>query len=77
MIYPRLTRVREVSATIAARVIHIAQEEVCHFCGIHEVVSLILYLQKVDKNTALRNMDDHALLAYVQKKSWYPSVKTA
>jgi malate dehydrogenase (oxaloacetate-decarboxylating)(NADP+) len=57
MIYPRLTRVREVSMQIAARVIHIAQED------------------KVDRNTALRSLDDTALLEYVQKKSWYPSVK--
>lgn len=28
LIYPRLTRVREVSVEIAARVIHVAQEEV-------------------------------------------------
>lgn len=28
LIYPRLTRVREVSIDIAARVVHVAQEEV-------------------------------------------------
>lgn len=73
LIYPKLTRVREVSVQIAARVIHVAQEEVClAFSWIR--LELILCLQHVDRNAALRSMDDSHLHKYVQTKAWMPNV---
>jgi malate dehydrogenase (oxaloacetate-decarboxylating)(NADP+) len=74
LIYPKLTRVREVSTQIAARVIRTAQKEVrAPFKRAESVNNTTL--QHVDRNEGLRKMSDEHLLEYVKSKSWNPTVK--
>ncbi|KAF8635977.1 hypothetical protein AX15_000141 [Amanita polypyramis BW_CC] len=54
LIYPRLARIRVLSARVARAVIKAAQED------------------NVDENSLLRNLNDDALLAYIEAKQWQP-----
>jgi len=54
LMFPRLARIRTLSARIARAVIKAAQKE------------------GLDENALLRNLDDDALLAYIEAKQWQP-----
>ena len=73
LVYPRIERVREISAQIAVAVIREAQKKVC--ASLSPTVGRVadLYaLQGVDRSPALRVMKDDALLAHVKAKMWNP-----
>jgi malate dehydrogenase (oxaloacetate-decarboxylating)(NADP+) len=73
LLYPRLNRIREISAYIAMRVIRKAQEEVrnAKFC-IHKLKSYRRVVQGVDRNSDLRSLSEAQLLTYVKSKMWNP-----
>ena len=68
LLYPRLERIREISAFIATRVIRKAQEEVSNRFSHTDGRTL----QGVDTNGDLRTLSDEQLLAYVTGKMWNP-----
>ncbi|KAI0806227.1 malic enzyme [Irpex lacteus] len=59
LIYPRISRIRDISAQIALSVIREAQKKVSFFQG-------------VDRSTDLRQFDDNALLAHIKGRMWSP-----
>ena len=73
LLYPRLERIREISAFIAMRVIRKAQAEVhgVHTSRIFPRV-LIYCFQGVDRQTDLRKLSDDELLRHVVSKMWSP-----
>jgi malate dehydrogenase (oxaloacetate-decarboxylating)(NADP+) len=77
LLYPRLNRIREISAYIAMRVIRKAQEEVrnAKFCIniLHtQFESYRRIIQGVDRNNDLRSLSEAQLLTYVKSKMWNP-----
>lgn len=74
LVYPRLIRIRDISARIAVAVIRAAQTDVSD--RLNEVVDLIVdifVLQGVDENTFFRNLSDDALLEDIKSKQWHPT----
>lgn len=72
LLYPRLERIREISAFIATRVIRKAQEEVSNRFSHTDGRTYGRTLQGVDTNGDLRTLSDEQLLAYVTGKMWNP-----
>lgn len=73
LVYPRIERIRDISAQIALTVVRVAQKEV-------RLLSLQLpgqlrltdIVQGVDRNVHLRQLDDTELLKYIKSKMWNP-----
>ena len=72
LLYPRLERIREISAFIATRVIRKAQEEVSNQFSHDNGRTYGWIIQGVDRNGDLRFLTDEQLLAYVTSKMWNP-----
>ncbi|KAF8483826.1 malic enzyme [Russula ochroleuca] len=72
LLYPRLNRIREISAYIAMRVIRKAQEEVRDPNYAYNIEAYRRAIQGVDRNSALRSLGDAQLLTYVTSKMWNP-----
>ena len=72
LLYPRLERIREISAFIATRVIRKAQEEVSNQFSHVDGRAYRRIIQGVDRNGDLRFLTDEQLLAYVTSKMWNP-----
>ena len=73
LLYPRLDRIREISAYIAMRVIRKAQEEVRNAKALlTQIESYRRVIQGVDRNNDLRSLSEAQLLMYVKSKMWNP-----
>jgi malate dehydrogenase (oxaloacetate-decarboxylating)(NADP+) len=73
LLYPRLNRIREISAYIAMRVIRKAQEEVRNAEFLHsQIESHRRVIQGVDRNSDLWSLSEAQLLMYVKSKMWNP-----
>ena len=72
LLYPRLDRIREISAYIAMRVIRKAQEEVRNQNLHIQIEAYRRVIQGVDRNSDLRSLSDEQLLTYVTSKMWNP-----
>jgi malate dehydrogenase (oxaloacetate-decarboxylating)(NADP+) len=74
LLYPRLNRIREISAYIAMRVIRKAQDEVRNtkFAYCTQIKSYRRVIQGVDRNSDLWSLSEAQLLAYVKGKMWNP-----
>ncbi|TFY73533.1 hypothetical protein EWM64_g10479, partial [Hericium alpestre] len=70
LIYPRLERIREISAFIATRVIRKAQAEVRILPS--ALSDMLILGQGVDRLTDMRTMSDAQLLKFVTSKMWTP-----
>jgi len=75
LVYPRLLRIRDISAKIALAVIRKAQADVSIVVFILResfVWLTVCSWQNVDENVLLRDLSDDALLQYVKIKMWAP-----
>jgi malate dehydrogenase (oxaloacetate-decarboxylating)(NADP+) len=72
LLYPRLNRIREISAYIAMRVVRKAQEEVRNAILHTQFESYRRVIQGVDRNSDLRSLSEAQLLTYVKSKMWNP-----
>jgi malate dehydrogenase (oxaloacetate-decarboxylating)(NADP+) len=73
LLYPRIERIREISAQIAMTVIRAAQNAVRISCtGPISRSPDICFAQGVDRSVALRNKTDTQLLEFVKSKMWQP-----
>ncbi|KAG6814269.1 hypothetical protein H0H92_015384 [Tricholoma furcatifolium] len=76
LVYPRLARIRDISARIALAVIRAAQKDV-RTCLVQSPLAGhltydVLWTQGVDENSIFRNLSDEALLDYIKAKQWQP-----
>jgi malate dehydrogenase (oxaloacetate-decarboxylating)(NADP+) len=78
LVYPRLIRIREISARIALAVIRTSQAEVrYHMLTFIDNPFLLFDLsQDLDQNQLLRRMTDATLLDYIKAKMWHPPVSS-
>ena len=74
LIYPRISRIRDISAQIALSVIREAQKQVCDsvLLLIYPFAHHIRVPQGVDRSTDLRQLDDNTLLAHIRERMWNP-----
>jgi malate dehydrogenase (oxaloacetate-decarboxylating)(NADP+) len=78
LVYPRLERIRDISAKVAVAVIRKAQTDVSIFSlyiSLHRALTMscrVVSGQHVDVNYRLRPLSDEALLQYVKIKMWTP-----
>ena len=75
LVYPRLTRIRDISAQIALAVIRAAQKDVSTEIKCSWDFTNISFhpTQNVDENSLFRNLSDDALLEYIKAKQWQPT----
>lgn len=72
LVYPRVERIREISANIAVKVIRVAQTAVRIYDAVKSSLGLMIRFQGVDNSTDLKRMDDTRLLEFVKRKMWNP-----
>ena len=75
LVYPRLTRIRDISAQIGLAVIRAAQKEVSGpiFTVKMKISESFFPIQNVDENELFRNLSDDAVLEYIKAKQWQPT----
>lgn len=75
LVYPRLARIRDISAQVAFAVIRQAQKDVRRerYSRLSRNSMLIFILQKLDDNAYLRTLPDSDLLGLIHDKMWQPS----
>ena len=70
LLYPGITRIREISGAVALAVIRAAQAAVnVHFLLV-TILSDFYLLQLVDRAPQLRELSDVKLLAFIESKMW-------
>ena len=74
LVYPRLTRIRDISAKIGLAVIRAAQKDVSA-SNLQLILRYLNYfpIQNVDENELFRNLSDDAVLEYIKAKQWQPT----
>ena len=73
LVYPRLDRIRDVSAQIALSVIRASQNAVSSAMSTPRLVA-DRRLQNVDNSPTLRHVTDNALLSYIKEQMWDPKM---
>jgi len=74
LVYPRLIRIREISARIAVAVIRAAQTDVSGRLNLVVDSGIDIFFSKgVDESTFFRDLPDDALLETVKSKQWHPT----
>lgn len=76
LVYPRIERIREISAQIAVRVIRAAQREVRDqsLTSRRKIIDGCIALQGVDRSVALRDKSDAEILEFSKKSMWMPQL---
>jgi malate dehydrogenase (oxaloacetate-decarboxylating)(NADP+) len=74
LIYPRLDRIREISAMIALAVVRAAQDAVRFQSQLGDLVIVDMgpISQSVDGAPTLRHVTDNTLLTYIKEQMWDP-----
>lgn len=72
LIYPRIERIRDISAQIALSVIRAAQKAVREFMSLITNLFADVARQNVDRSPHLRQLDDSALVKHIMGKMWNP-----
>lgn len=74
LIYPRLDRIREISAMIALAVVRAAQDAVRSQSQLGDLVIVDMgpISQSVDGAPTLRHVTDNTLLTYIKEQMWDP-----
>jgi malate dehydrogenase (oxaloacetate-decarboxylating)(NADP+) len=73
LVYPRLPRIRDISARIALDVIRKSQAEVRFISGVQATFTQKCLPQGLDEHRSLRGLTDPVILEYIHSKQWQPT----